>query len=82
MEVANLTQYTRPQLAFLNRRAHHPGVLHAFKKQPETKSLRHISIFIHVFRIIIERFLITAANKAISLIKASLQLLFIEVFYD
>jgi len=45
MEVANLTQYTRPQLAFLNRRTHHPGALHAFKKQPETKSLRHISHF-------------------------------------
>ena len=45
MKVANLTQYTRPQIAFLNQRAHYPGALHAFKKQPETKSLRHISHF-------------------------------------
>jgi len=45
MEVAYLTQYTRPQLAYLNRRSHQPGALHAVKKQPETKFLRHISHF-------------------------------------
>jgi len=45
MEVANLTQYTRPQLTFLNRWTQPPCVLHAFKKQPENKSLRHIPHF-------------------------------------